>query len=53
MRIVGEDGVNGTDGQKGIDGSWYKFEFAKNTDPDSAPSTGWQDAPYVIGNWGI
>ena len=55
MRIVGENGSNGSDGQDGADGSYTVFQFAKNTSSSIAPSTGWQDSPYVISateyNW--
>lgn len=39
MRIIGEDGADGKDGQ------WRKFQFAKNESATIAPTSGWQDTP--------
>lgn len=42
MRIVGETGADGSDGQ------YMDFQFAKSTSSTTAPTTGWQDAPPEI-----
>lgn len=42
MRIVGEDGKAGGDGQ------YMDFQFAKSTSSTIAPTSGWQDAPPEI-----
>ena len=31
----------------GKDGKWQKPQWAKNSDPDNAPTSGWQDAPMT------
>lgn len=31
----------------GKDGKWQKPQWAKNNDPDNAPTSGWQDAPMT------
>lgn len=43
-------GTNGTDGTPGKDGSYVKYQFAKNTSTTAAPTTGWQDTPLTIGS---
>jgi hypothetical protein len=44
MRIVGESGADGKDGQ------YTSYEFSKNTSTDIAPTDGWQDAPPSVGD---
>lgn len=44
IRIVAEDGKPGDPGK---DGSWVKFQWAKNTSSTDAPVTGWQDTPMA------
>lgn len=44
MRIVGEDGAAGSDGQ------YMDFQFAKSTSSTTAPTSGWQDAPPEVKN---
>ena len=41
MRVVGESGTDG------VDGKYTVYEFAKNTSTDTAPTSGWQDAPMA------
>ena len=43
MRIVGEAGTNGKDGQ------WQDYQFAVNSSLTVAPTSGWQDAPPAVG----
>ena len=43
IRIVGEAGA------AGVNGEYTEYEFAVNESLDTAPTSGWQDAPPTIG----
>lgn len=44
----GDKGDTGENGTNGTNGAYNEYQFAKNTSPTTAPTTGWQDAPMDV-----